>query len=217
MKRVALLGGSFNPPHPGHFDMARIVHQTTGADEIWLLFSLNTEKDPADYAPLAHRMEMARLLASHYKDVPIVLSTFQEDMGVHITSDVLKAARDNHPDTEFIWVMGTDNLIGFHTWEEYDDILHSFPCLILRREPYTSDAMLSVTATKFPELRQPDAETLMKEGKGWLVLTNDPVNISSSGFLRDLRAGKRQFDGLLQEIADYSLAHGLYGMPPKTA
>lgn len=194
--------------------MARIVHQTADVDEIWLLFSINTEKNPADYAPLPNRMEMAELLAKHYPDVPIVLSTFQEDMGVHITFEVLNAARKEYPDTEFIWVMGTDNLIGFHTWEDYDEIVRNFPCLVLRREPYTNDAMLSVTAKTFPELRQPDVKTLLAQNMGWLVLDNDPVHVSSSGFLKDLRSGQRTFPGLLQEIADYALSHHLYGINP---
>ncbi len=212
MKRIALLGGSFNPPHPGHFEMARIVHQILDVDEVWMLFSVNTDKDPAVYAPLKNRLEMAQIMARHYADVPLILSTFQEDLGVHITAEVLRAVRTAHPDCEFVWVMGTDNLISFHTWEEYDEILHSFPCLILRREPYTGDALASVTAQNFAELRQPDVLTLMKEKKGWFMLDNPPVDMSSSGFLKDLRAGRRQFDGYRQEIADYIVDNNLYGI-----
>lgn len=212
MKRIALLGGSFNPPHPGHFEMARLVHRAVRADEVWLLFSVNTDKNPADYAPLADRIAMAELLRGEYRDVPVVLSTFQEELGVHITADVLKAVQDAHPDVEFLWVMGTDNLISFHTWEEYDRILRDFPCLVLRRQPYVEEALDSVTVRNFPELERDTVDDLLRTGNGWHVLPNTPFDMSSSGFLKALREGQRDFPGLLSVIADYIRAHRLYGV-----
>ncbi len=57
MKKIALLGGSFNPPHEGHFEMAKYIQQALGVDEVWFLFSVNWQKDSSKYASIEHRME----------------------------------------------------------------------------------------------------------------------------------------------------------------
>ena len=59
--RIALLGGSFNPPHIGHVWMARQVLDFCGVDEVWLL--PNYDQSPSkDVAPVEHRLAMTRLL-----------------------------------------------------------------------------------------------------------------------------------------------------------
>ena len=55
-KLVTLFGGSFNPPHQGHFEMAGYIHQTLKSDEIWMVFSENPFKEMSVYPPLEHRM-----------------------------------------------------------------------------------------------------------------------------------------------------------------
>lgn len=85
MKRIALFGGSFNPPHPGHFDMAKYIYETLGVDEIWFLFSENWQKDASKYASAEDRMEMGRILARHYPAMPFVMSGIQDELGTHIT------------------------------------------------------------------------------------------------------------------------------------
>ncbi|MGB1077435.1 MAG: adenylyltransferase/cytidyltransferase family protein, partial [Bdellovibrionales bacterium] len=74
MKTVVLFGGSFNPPHVGHFEMAKYIYQTLSIDEVWFLFSHNVDKDPSIYAPLEHRMAMGEILNEQYRDYPFVMS-----------------------------------------------------------------------------------------------------------------------------------------------
>ncbi|HEY8964303.1 MAG TPA: hypothetical protein VIN59_07570, partial [Alphaproteobacteria bacterium] len=62
-KTVILFGGSFNPPHIGHFETAKHLQDILHADETWFLFSMNWQKNPANYAPLADRIRMGRIMA----------------------------------------------------------------------------------------------------------------------------------------------------------
>lgn len=210
MKRVALLGGSFNPPHPGHFEMAKYIYEALGVDEVWFLFSQNWQKDPAQYASTEDRIEMGRILAKDYTNMPFVMSGVQDELGTHITFDVLQELQKRHPENRFVWVMGADNLATFHTWEHSEDLIQNFPIAVVDRPPYTDEALNGPTAIKFQFLRAASPRELVSIEKGWCFLDNPKIDISSSGLLSKLRAGQTQFEGPFQNVADYILKRGLY-------
>lgn len=211
-KRVILLGGSFNPPHPGHFEFGKSACKELGADEVWLLFSINTFKDPSAYEDPEHLLAMGELLKTHYDDVPFVLSTIQHELKTHITYEVLEELSRRNPDTEFIWVMGADNLIKFHTWEHFEDIIEHYQLAVINRNGYNDEARSSYTALSYPHLKRSGLQELQEEKTGFCFFEMPPVDMSSSNLLERLRAGQRQFDGAFQDVADYIVEHGLYGV-----
>ena len=78
MTHIILLGGSFNPGHTAHLEVAKHIYtHANNVDEIWYLVGQNPHKDPAFYAPLAHRMEIMNILANHYPDIPVQISDFE--------------------------------------------------------------------------------------------------------------------------------------------
>lgn len=212
MKKIALFGGSFNPPHEGHFEVAQHLKQTLDVDEVWFLFSVNWQKDASVYASLAHRMEMGRIMARHYPDMPFVMSDIEEDLGTHITCHVLKGLREKFPEHHFTWVMGADNLASFHTWQNFDYIIENFPIAILDRPSYTDKAKASFTALTYPHLRVGNPTELAERNNGWCFMSSPMVDLSSSHILKQLRAGKTDFGDKFQDIADYIVRHGLYGI-----
>jgi len=207
MKRVALFGGSFNPPHTGHFDMAKYIHETLKVDEIWFLFSENWQKANANYAPSKQRMEMGDILAKHYPNLPFVMSDIQDQLGTHITFEVLSQLKEKFADTRFIWIMGADNLANFHTWKHSDDIIQNFLTAVVDRPPYTEEALSSATALKFAFLKAANPEKFANMDKGWIFLDNPKIDISSSDLLKQLKSGRMSFNNAFQEVADYIKEH----------
>jgi nicotinate-nucleotide adenylyltransferase len=215
-KTVALFGGSFNPPHEGHFAMASYIHQTLKVDETWMLFSQNPDKDPAAYPSLEHRMNMAKIMARHY-DVSLVLSDQEaeiaKEIGRNDTYYILEGLQKRFPENKFIFVMGADTFAGFHLWKEQDDILNEYIVAVVDRPGYTEKALTSSTAIEFAETKinitQP--ENLRQAQSGWCFLNNPQVDVSSSGIVRQFAEGRTEFDGHFNEIAEYVYEHGLYG------
>ncbi len=212
-RNIALFGGSFNPPHPAHFEMGRYLFEQLGVDEVWFLFSQNWQKDPSQYASLEHRKAMGELLAAHYPDIPFIMSSIQDEIGTHETFDVLQALKSGFPNDRFVWTMGADNLATFHTWKHSEDIIQNFPVAVVDRPPYTEAALKGPTALKFEFLKAAGPRDLVGRDNGWCFLNGPRIDMSSSGFLDSLRGGQTHFKNqLLQEIADYILQHGLFGM-----
>lgn len=215
MKTVLLFGGSFNPPHDGHFAIASHIFKALRADEVWMMYSLNRLKDPSLYAPIEHRMEMGRIMARHYADTPIIMSDIEDTVGTHQTYYVLDELKKRHPDTNFVWIMGADNLERFPEWIKGDDIFREFSVAIISRPGYDAAAFASTTLQKFASLRFNDAAAFDAARPGWIFITDPGISDaaqSSSALLKRLRAGETKFEGHFGEIAAYIRRHGLYGM-----
>lgn len=212
MRTVALFGGSFNPPHPAHFKMAKYLKEALGVDEVWFLYSVNWQKDAANYASLEQRMEWGRMIARHYPDMPFVMSDIENELGTHITYEVLTELTTRFPDTRFVWTMGADNLASFHTWRNFEYIIENHPIAIVDRPPYTEDARKSFTALSYAHLQADDPRALAETGTGWIFLNNPLIDMSSSNLLSRLRAGERVFEEEFQDVADDIRAKKLYGV-----
>ncbi len=211
MKTVALFGGSFNPPHLGHFEMARYIYETLGVDEVWLLFSTNWQKDSNQYASVEHRMAMGRILVEQYPDIPFVLSDIQDKLGTHITHEVLTMLTEKNPDTRFVWTMGADNLESFHTWENFEKIIENFPIAVVDRPPYTEKAQQSYAALAYAYLQKSSPEDLVRNKNGWCFLDNPQIDISSSDLRIQFQKSQFQFERRFQKVANYIVEQGLYG------
>lgn len=212
MKQIALFGGSFNPPHHGHFEMAKYIYETLNVDEVWFLFSENWQKDLAQYESIEHRMAMGHILAEQYPDYPFVMSDVQHRLQTDITYDVLCHLREQHADKQFTWVMGADSLSNFHTWDDYGEVLQNFHVAVVDRPGFTQQALASPTALQYSFLKASSPRDLKGRKAGWCFLNNPLIDESSSGILKQLRAGEDTFDTRFQAIADYIKKHNLYSV-----
>jgi nicotinic acid mononucleotide adenylyltransferase len=133
MRRVGLLGGSFNPAHPGHLHISREALKRLRLDEVWWLVSpQNPLKKKTDLAPYATRLEMARKTAT---DPRIHVSSLEGERGLYYTIDTLRYLLRGNRDTQFFWLMGADNLAQFHRWKDWRAIAAMLPIVVLDRAP----------------------------------------------------------------------------------
>src|SRR5215210_6353117 len=112
MKRIGLLGGSFNPAHRGHRRISLAAIDALGLDEVWWLVSPgNPLKAGRDMAPFDARMASAKRIA---RRAPIRPSDFEARAGTRFTIDTLGALIQRYPRHRFVWLMGADTVAQFH-------------------------------------------------------------------------------------------------------
>jgi nicotinate-nucleotide adenylyltransferase len=115
--RVGLMGGSFNPPHAGHCQVADIARKRLGLDQVWWLVTPgNPLKAHNGLPPLEARMAACARLANpaHTR-----ISGVEREIGTAFTAETLSFLRRRHPNVQFVWIMGADNLAGFHRWQQW--------------------------------------------------------------------------------------------------
>ncbi len=138
MKRVGLLGGSFNPAHRGHRRISLAALDALGLDEVWWLVSPGNPLKPAKgMAPFAARLASARKLA---RRAPIRVSDFEARRGTRFTIDTLRALQRRHPRHRFIWLMGSDTVAQFHHWKSWRNIVRRLPIAVIARPGYDGPA-----------------------------------------------------------------------------
>lgn len=139
MRRVGLLGGSFNPAHRGHRAMSLAVLDELDLDEIWWLVSPgNPLKDSArDMAPFEARLASAREMA---RRSPIRVSDFEARAGTRYTIDTVRQIIRRWPRHRFIWLMGEDNVAQFHQWKDWRALARTVPIAVISRPGYDDDA-----------------------------------------------------------------------------
>jgi nicotinate-nucleotide adenylyltransferase len=168
---VGLMGGSFNPAHAGHLFIARLALRSLDLDEIWWLVSpQNPLKSEEDMAPLADRLASAKAIARDRRVRPMDLET---RLGTRFTADTLVELKNRCPRMHFVWIMGADNLVGFHRWERSSSILHTLPVAIFDRPTYSITALASRTALRFRRnrVRHRAARNLVRrEPPAWVFL-----------------------------------------------
>lgn len=188
---VGLFGGSFNPAHDGHAHVAETAMRRLGLDRvIWLVSPQNPLKDARDSAPLAERMESARIAAAHAASGPaMIVSDFESRVGTRWTVDTLRAMTARHPGVRFVWLMGSDNLADFHRWRGWTDIMRLMPMAVIARPGSQLDSRAAPAAARFAADRVPAAQAKLLPGMAapaWTYLTA-PLNHRSSTAIRAQR------------------------------
>ncbi len=153
-RRIGLLGGSFNPAHAGHVHISLEARKWLGLDEIWWLVSPQNPLKPTDgMADFEQRFDYARKLTA---SVPFIhISDFEQQHHTQYTVDAIRALRKQHPEVQFVWLMGADNLVQFHCWSGWQRIAAMVPFAVLDRAEYREKAMESEAARALKDVALP--------------------------------------------------------------
>jgi nicotinate-nucleotide adenylyltransferase len=128
---VALFGGSFNPPHEGHVHVSEIALQRGYVDQVWWLVSPgNPLKDHSELASLFERVQACQKITRNPR---IKITAFEARYGLTYTEQTLRRLLPLRPRVNFIWLMGADNLAGFHKWQNWRRIASMLPIMVVDR------------------------------------------------------------------------------------
>ncbi|MCW9045965.1 MAG: nicotinate-nucleotide adenylyltransferase [Alphaproteobacteria bacterium] len=150
-KKVALLGGSFNPAHEGHLHISLMALRRLKVDQVWWLVSpQNPLKPVKGMAPLGERLASARLQAKH---PCIKVMDLESQLGTFYTAHMLKALTQQFKGSKFLWVMGADNLEQIPLWKDWEKIFSTVSVAVFDRPGYALKALSGKAAQRFSKDR----------------------------------------------------------------
>lgn len=183
-QRIGLLGGSFNPPHEAHALISRTALARLGLDQLWWIITPgNPLKNKAELAGLDERMAAGRALVP---DTRVKLTAFEADLPSAYTAATLAFLKRRNPGVRFVWVMGADNLVGFHRWQHWRRIAAMLPIAVVDRPGQRLKALTSPAAQFMARARCPESHSRrlpFKAAPRWVFLTG-PLSHQSSTALR---------------------------------
>lgn len=196
MGLTAIFGGTFNPPHIGHYQMLKALDNRPEIEEIWLMPDKIPPHKVCDFlADDRDRIEMCRIIADDFKKVRLCLAEFERE-GKSYTYDTVTEFRKRYPQREFTFVCGGDMLISFKEWYRYEELMKMISFTVFRR-----------TDTDNAEFDR-KAEELSEMGMKITVMSEIITSVSST-YIRNNAEKSREL--LPEKIYDYIKDGGIYG------
>lgn len=194
--KLGIFGGTFNPIHTGHVNLARRCAEALGLDEVLLIpTSMPPHKDGAAVADGRHRLEMCRLAVRALPGLSVSGMELERG-GKSYTVDTLRLLRVARPGDELALLMGSDMFYSLPDWRCADEVLRLAEVVAVARE---EDESARLTAMR---------DRLIAMGGAARVVELDPIVTSST----EIRAGDKG-ETLPPPVEAYINQNGLYGRP----
>lgn len=151
MRKVGILGGTFNPPHLGHLIMANEALHAVGLDEVRFMPNFIAPHKEVSGANARQRLEMTRLAISG--STHFCVEDFEiNDGGVSYTFDTMSKMIQKEPDSEFYFIIGGDMVDGLGSWHRIDELLKMVRFIGIKRPGYESNSAYPVLMVDSPEI-----------------------------------------------------------------
>ncbi|ETF01737.1 nicotinate-nucleotide adenylyltransferase [Advenella kashmirensis W13003] len=194
MRKIGLLGGSFNPVHMAHLSMARTALRALNLDEVQLIPAGNPwQKQPLRISG-AQRMQMLALAIRDEPGIVINDTEINRD-GATYTIDTLRGLPG---DAKYYWLLGTDQLNNFCTWQNWQEITNYVTLTVAWRTGYPLHIPTELDAL------------LRQDGKGLITLPFKAMDISSTEIRSRIAQGQDVSAFVPAPVLDYINTHGLY-------
>ena len=203
--KIAIFGGSFDPVHAEHVQIARAAREKLGADKVIVVpAGQPPHKKERHLAPAAARLEMARLAFAGISGCEV--SPFEINAGgTSYTVRTVRRFRERYPQDELYLLVGADMLRDFYTWKQPEEILSQATLVACGREGDPAD--FSKEQKRFSA----------RFGRRFLTLGYTGAAVSSTQ-VRVLCAFGEDVRSLVPaEVADYIDAGELYRVGPVRA
>lgn len=136
--KIAILGGTFNPPHYGHMFLANEVRSKFGYDKIIFVPS-NIPAHKSTHINSLHRLEMTRLITDDY-DWAEVSDCDIKRGGITRSIDTISDIEKEYPVTDKVgFIIGDDLLHNFKSWKNPDELVNKCQLLIAKRDNFSID------------------------------------------------------------------------------
>ncbi|HPI19262.1 MAG TPA: nicotinate (nicotinamide) nucleotide adenylyltransferase [Candidatus Kapabacteria bacterium] len=207
MKNIGIFGGTFNPPHKSHLRIANCFIEQMNLDLCYFVptfvspFKINT--DQSEIIDKKHILNMLNLLI--HQNPSLKISNYEiEKEGISYTIETVRHFKDIYPNSNLFLLIGLDNLVKFHKWKDYTEIL-KLANLTIAPRIFDSNNFLFSSQNKLP-----NSELYKYNDIEFYYLKTEAMNYSSSDIRKNIAEGKPVSEILTMEVEEYILENKLY-------
>lgn len=173
MKRLLFYGGTFDPPHSGHFHLLRQTMQQMHFDKIIVMpTALPPHKQAAHFLSDEKRLKATEMLFSSLRGVTV--SDWEINRGGKSYSiETVSYLHKQYPEYEIYFLMGSDMFLRFEKWYRFEELLHMCTLVVAPRKKEDVQAL------------QPKAEMMGEKYGGKCIVLRIPIHEKSSTQIRE--------------------------------
>lgn len=165
--KIGIFGGSFNPPHNMHTDIANYMINQQYVDKVVFVPTGSKYAYKNNLIEEEHRYNMLEILSN--KNDNIMVSDYELKSEVVYTIDTLRYFKELYPNDEICFICGLDNFSYIDKWKNGEEILANYKIVVINRDGNDLEELL----VKYDQYREN------------IVISNMEMKDISSTFIRD--------------------------------
>jgi len=210
MRRTGILGGTFDPIHNGHLDVAHAARTKLALDEVLLVPSALPPHRREPHASDYHRFAMTALAIVGQPGLRVSELEFRMPAPSYTSRTLHALASHGYGPGELFFITGADAFAEIETWKDFPQLFQRAHFVVVSRPGHPVDALRRRLPSLAPAMRNADADGIAAPLPSILLVAAPTADVSSSEVRRRLAAGE-SVDGLIPAtVADHINRHLLY-------
>ena len=208
--RIGLFGGSFDPIHKGHAQVAKAVCECLHLDRLYFIPNYKSI-DNKILAKSADRLAMCHLVVK--QDERWRLSKYEAEQKTAVfTYETIEYFHNKHPQATLYWIIGADRALDFANWHAADKILTLANLVIYQRNGIQLPKHITITHKQHPITLINSSTMQMQCGEILAMgLHHQMIPISSSQLRKSFMCDPETLTELLDpNVLHYIQQHQLY-------
>jgi len=149
MRKIGILGGTFDPPHLGHLIIAEEVRISLGLDGVWFMPSNEPPHKEKAISNTKERLQMLALAIEN--NAAFKINTVELNRkGKSYTVDTIKILKENYSKTEFYFIIGADMVEYLPHWKRIDDLVNMVKFVGVKRSGFPLKSSYSILTVDIP-------------------------------------------------------------------
>jgi nicotinate-nucleotide adenylyltransferase len=210
--RIGILGGTFDPIHRGHLDVARVSHDALRLDAVWIVPSHVPPHRAQPVASPYHRFAMAALAVASEPDASwLQVSDIElSQAGPSFTALTLRRVTELEGEgSQIFFITGADAFAEIATWKDYPAILDLAHFVVVSRPGSPAGALEARLPQWQSRMTPADPERLPAQ-PSILLVDARTADVSSSDVRRRLASGQPLEGRVPAAVERHAIRHGLY-------
>jgi nicotinate-nucleotide adenylyltransferase len=210
LRRIGILGGTFDPVHLGHLDIADAAHQALGLTRVDLVTSNVPPHRPQPLASAYHRFAMVAMTAQERPGWRAADIELRFEAPSYTSRTLMRFHDRGYEPTQLFFIIGADAFADIASWRDYPNILDAAHFVVVSRPGFPAFEM----PERLPRLSERMATTALdalNSPMPMVVLIDATTADVSSTAIRGRLALGESIDGLVPpRVQQHIEQHGLY-------
>lgn len=213
VRRIGLLGGTFDPIHMGHLDLATAAQRALGLTQVLVIPANVPPHRPRPLTSAFHRFAMVALAVAGRPGWRVSDVELRREAPSYTAVTLRGFHERGYPPTELFFLIGVDAFAQITTWRDYPRIMDQANFAVVSRPGHSAStlrdsipALASRMVSATDDMTFPDTPSIF--------LIDAPTADVSSTAIRDRLATGESIEGMVDpRVRQHIEQHGLYGSP----
>ena len=209
-RRIGILGGTFDPIHFGHLNVAEAAQAVLGLDRMFVITANIPPHRPQPVASAYHRFAMAALAVAGRSGWRAADLELRSDAPSYTSTTLERFHERGYTPTELFFVIGADAFAEIGTWRDYPQILDGTHFVVVSRPGFPVGELAHRLPLLAPRMTWPPADAILQIDPLIFLIDEPTADVSSSAIRHRLTAAE-SIEGLVPpSVAQHIEQHGLY-------